>query len=180
MIINDICLAFFKSEHKAYFSNKEKSYVSLLLHSWIDAILTAVPSVENLINIRNESEFANFVVWCFNNNNLLNWTVGISMVRYLNHLGKNIDDSTKKMLILFSCSQWTYENKSNDCYLFIVCNEYKELIFCSKKSNNARMPREVYMIKNNFINTPTKNDFYYFTLCENTNINPNNLSLKVV
>lgn len=180
MIIDDICLAFFKSEYQSYFSNKEKTYISLLLNSWIDAILVAVPSIEKLINIRDESEFSNFILWCFDNKNLLNWTVGISMIRYLKYLEKDIDDNTKKMLILFSCSQWTYENKSNDYYLFIASNEYKELLFCSKKSDNAKIAREVYMIKNDFINFNNENDFYYFTLCKNSNITPDKITLKAV
>lgn len=180
MIIDDICLAFFTSQKKPYFENKEKIYVSLLIHSWIDALLTAVPTLSTIIDIDDESEFSKFVLWCFNNSNRLNWTVGISIIRYLKHINKDIDKETRNMLILFSCSQWTYENKTSEHYLFVIDKHYSDFIFCSEKSSDARISRKTYMIKNNIIQNLGNHDFYYFTLCKNSNLNISNLPIKEV
>lgn len=46
--------------------------------------------------------------------------------------------------------------------------------------NDAKIGREVYMLKNNFINIDNENDVYYFTLCKNSNIIPDKLLPKAV
>lgn len=46
--------------------------------------------------------------------------------------------------------------------------------------NDAKIGREVYILKNNFINIDNENDVYYFTLCKNSNIIPDKLLPKAV
>lgn len=180
MIMDDICIAIFYQNAQKNLTNKAQAYISLMLYSWIDNILTAVPTIKNFMNFNNELEFNNFISWCFKNNNLLNWTIGISMIRYLNYLKKDIDSYTRQMLILFSCSQWTYENKIGDNLLFVASAYDRQVFFCSRKSENAREPRLVYITKSNTLDIFDGSDFYYFTLRDGVDINNERLLIKKV
>ena len=178
MITDDICVAIFDQYAQKNLTSKAQAYISLVLYSWVDDILTAVPTVKNFMNFSNELEFNNFISWCFKNNNLLNWTIGISMIRYLNYLKKDIDKHTRQMLILFSCSQWTYEDKTGDNLLFVASDYDRQVLFCSKKRQDARESRLVYMIKNSALDIFDGSDFYYFTLCDGVDINNERLLIK--
>jgi|GEM_PF-4459012 hypothetical protein len=178
MTTDDICVAMFKGYNQNHMTDKMRIYTVLMLYSWIDNFLTAVPTIKNFMNFDNELEFADFIFWCFERNYLLDWTIGISMVRYLEYLNKDIDSYTRDMLILFSCSQWTYENKTDDNILFVATIYNQQMFFCSEKSQHARKSRLVYMVKNNSFDFFDGGDFYYFSLCGDINSYNKNFLIK--
>ena len=61
MTTDDICVAMFKGYNQNHMTDKMRIYTVLMLYSWIDNFLTAVPTIKNFMNFDNELEFADWI-----------------------------------------------------------------------------------------------------------------------
>ncbi|MDX7989891.1 hypothetical protein [Xenorhabdus littoralis] len=149
----------------------EKQFKELIIDASRSLIKMGSPEISSHFNINDNYVYNKFISWCHDNNEYTDWRLGISLIKYFHNMMLATKIKIIEELILLSCSQWTYMNKSKKTTIVIIYGGINEKLFCAEKSTQADKFREIFYIKIDKDNYPVeKNDFFFWELEDDDDI----------
>jgi len=130
-------------------SDRQRQYNSLILDASRSLLLSGCKSLPKSFDITSNRNYFDFISWCYETSTPTGWELAASLIKFLDYRNIKVTNTLAKELLLLSCSQWTYSDKSAKVAIVVAYGRVEEKLFGAIKSRRAESSREVFYIISN-------------------------------